>query len=127
MDSPAQIDAGRRPGLTLAEFEEFKRFKREKRDFKGANEILNAASIFFAGELDPRRHQPSRSSTRCEHGNRVESVRMVVSSEQGSITLGAVQWYNAKRLHSYLGNTPLEEFGVNYAKSDVPSTDGSPP
>ena len=52
----AQIDAGRRPGATSAELEKIKRLKRENRDLKEANEILRAAPIFFAGELDPRRH-----------------------------------------------------------------------
>jgi transposase-like protein len=52
----AQIDSGRRPGATSAELEEIKRLKKENRDLKEANEILKAASIFFAGELDPRRH-----------------------------------------------------------------------
>lgn len=40
------------------------------------------------------------------------------------ITISWVQWYNAERLHSYLGNIPPEEFEANYyAESDVPSTD----
>lgn len=52
----AQIDAGRRPGATSVELDEIRRLKRENRDLKEANEILKAASIFFAGELDPRRH-----------------------------------------------------------------------
>ena len=52
----AQIDVGRRPGATSSELEEIKRLKKENRDLKEANEILKAASIFFAGELDPRRH-----------------------------------------------------------------------
>ena len=42
------------------------------------------------------------------------------------ITFSWVQWYNAERLHSYLGNIPPEEFEANYyAESDVPSTDGA--
>ncbi len=51
----AQTDAGVRPGATTAELEEIVRLKRENRDLKEANEILKAASIFFARELDPRR------------------------------------------------------------------------
>ncbi len=50
----AQIDTGVRVGPTTEELEEIKRFKKENRDFKEANEILKAASIFFARELDPR-------------------------------------------------------------------------
>jgi putative transposase len=42
------------------------------------------------------------------------------------ITFSWVQWYNAERLHSYLGNIPPEEYEADYyAKSNVPSTDGA--
>jgi transposase len=51
----AQVDAGDRQGPTSAELEEIKRLKAEVRDLKEANEILQAASIFFARALDPRR------------------------------------------------------------------------
>ena len=50
----AQVDAGDRHGPTSTELEEIKRLKAEVRDLKEANEILKAASIFFARELDPR-------------------------------------------------------------------------
>lgn len=50
----AQTDAGDRTGPTSEELEEIRRLKREVRDLKEANEILKAASIFFARELDPR-------------------------------------------------------------------------
>ena len=60
----AQVDGGRRFGATSAELEENRRLKRENRDLKEANSILRAASIFFAGELDPRSTGSSRSSTR---------------------------------------------------------------
>ncbi|MGH3732153.1 MAG: transposase [Acidimicrobiales bacterium] len=60
----ARIDAGAQPGATSLELEENKRLKKENRDLKEANEILRAASIFFAGELDPRSTGSSRSSTR---------------------------------------------------------------
>ena len=50
----AQVDAGERVGPTSEELEEIKQLKRENRDLKDANEILKAASIFFARELDPR-------------------------------------------------------------------------
>ena len=40
------------------------------------------------------------------------------------ITLSWVEWSNAERLRSYLGNTPPEELEASYdAESDVPSTD----
>ena len=50
----AQVDQGDRPGPTSGELEEIRRLKAEVRDLKEANEILKAASIFFARELDPR-------------------------------------------------------------------------
>ncbi len=50
----AQVDGGARSGPTSEELAEIKRLRLEVRDLKEANEILRAASIFFAGELDPR-------------------------------------------------------------------------
>lgn len=50
----AQIDAGTRQGLTTEEHAEVKRLKAEVRQLREANEILKAAAVFFAGELDPR-------------------------------------------------------------------------
>ena len=51
----ALIDAGEKEGPTTDEQDELKRLRAENRDLKEANEILKAASIFFARELDPRR------------------------------------------------------------------------
>lgn len=48
----ADVDAGTRPGKTSEELAEFKQLKRENQELKRANEILNAASAFFAAELD---------------------------------------------------------------------------
>ena len=48
----AEIDAGARPGLTTAEHEQIKALKRENAELRRANEILKAASSFFAAELD---------------------------------------------------------------------------
>jgi len=42
-------------GPTTEELDEIKKLKSEVRDLKEANEILKAASIFFARELHPRR------------------------------------------------------------------------
>lgn len=53
--SQAQVDAGDQPGSTSAEKARIKELERENRDLREANEILKAASVFFAGELDPRR------------------------------------------------------------------------
>jgi transposase len=50
----AQVDAAQRPGATTVEQQRIKDLEREVRDLKEANEILKAASIFFARELDPR-------------------------------------------------------------------------
>ena len=50
----AEIDVGRRPGTTTSEAAQVKDLEREVRELKRANEILLAASSFFARELDPR-------------------------------------------------------------------------
>ena len=47
-----EIDEGRRPGLTSDEREGLKQLEREVRELRRANEILKAASAFFAAELD---------------------------------------------------------------------------
>jgi transposase-like protein len=52
--SQAEVDDGGRPGVTTAEAEEIRRLKAEVKRLREANEILRAASIFFAGELDSR-------------------------------------------------------------------------
>src|SRR6266545_1187026 len=44
----AEVDGGHRPGMTTAELQ------REVRELRRANDILKAASAFFARELDPR-------------------------------------------------------------------------
>jgi transposase len=48
----AEVDAGTRPGVTSEESAEIKRLKRENAELRRANEILKAASAFFAPELD---------------------------------------------------------------------------
>lgn len=50
----AEVDEGRRPGLTTDERERLKALEKENRELRRANEILKAASSFFARELDPR-------------------------------------------------------------------------
>jgi transposase len=50
----ADIDAGRRPGTTTEDSKRIKELEREVQELKRANEILLAASSFFARELDPR-------------------------------------------------------------------------
>jgi transposase len=48
----AEADGGR---LMTAERERLKTLERENRELRRANEILKAASAFFASELDPTR------------------------------------------------------------------------
>ena len=50
----ADIDAGRRSGTTTGDAKKIKELEQEVRELKRANEILLAASSFFARELDPR-------------------------------------------------------------------------
>lgn len=50
----AQIDAGERVGTTTTDAVRIKALEAENRELKRANEILLAASSFFARELDPR-------------------------------------------------------------------------
>jgi transposase len=44
----AEVDAGARPGATSEESAELKRLCRENNELRRANEILKAASAFFA-------------------------------------------------------------------------------
>jgi transposase len=53
----AEVDGGVRPGVTSVEAERIRQLERENRQLRRANEILKAASAFFARELDP---QPPR-------------------------------------------------------------------
>ena len=50
----AEVDGGARPGLTSDERRRLAELERENRELRRANEILKAASAFFARELDPR-------------------------------------------------------------------------
>jgi transposase len=50
----AEISVGERPGTGSAEAERVKELERETRELRRANEILKAASAFFARELDPQ-------------------------------------------------------------------------
>ena len=52
----AEADSGKRGDLlTTQEREEIRRLRREVFELRRANEILKAASVFFAKELDPDR------------------------------------------------------------------------
>jgi transposase len=50
----AEVDEGRRPGVTTDERERLRELERENRELRRANEILKSASLFFATELDGR-------------------------------------------------------------------------
>ncbi|GII59207.1 hypothetical protein Pth03_75960 [Planotetraspora thailandica] len=50
----AEIDGGQRPGTTTEEAKRIAELEREVRELRRANEILKAASAFFARELDSR-------------------------------------------------------------------------
>jgi transposase len=48
----AEVDDGRRPGLTSDERARMKDLERENKELRRANEILKAAAHFFGAELD---------------------------------------------------------------------------
>jgi transposase len=48
----AEVDAGTRPGMSSEESAEVRKLRAEVRELRRANEILKAASVFFAAELD---------------------------------------------------------------------------
>jgi transposase len=50
----AQVDGGQREGASSEELAEIKALKAKVRRLEEDNAILKSASVFFAGELDPR-------------------------------------------------------------------------
>ena len=50
----AEIDVGGRPGATTGDMQRIAELERENRELRRANEIMKAASAYFARELDPR-------------------------------------------------------------------------
>jgi transposase len=52
-----EVDGGRRAGISSEDARRIKELEREVKELRRANEILKAASAFFARELDP---QPRR-------------------------------------------------------------------
>src|SRR5512132_1668016 len=48
----AEVDAGQRPGVPTVDQQRIAELEREVRELRRANEILKAASAFFAAELD---------------------------------------------------------------------------
>ena len=50
----AEVDSGQRPGTTSEDRKRIAELEKEVRELRRANEILKAASAYFARELDPR-------------------------------------------------------------------------
>jgi transposase len=50
----SQVDGGQRAGATSEELAEIKALKAKVRRLEEDNAILKSATVFFAGELDPR-------------------------------------------------------------------------
>ena len=50
----AEIDGGTQSGITTGDRRRIAELEREVRELRRANEILKAASAYFARELDPR-------------------------------------------------------------------------
>ncbi len=50
----AQVDGGQRGGANSEELAEIKALKAKVRRLEDDNAILKSATVFFAGELDPR-------------------------------------------------------------------------
>jgi transposase len=50
----AEVDSGQRPGTSTEDARRIAELEREVRELRRANEILKAASAYFARELDPR-------------------------------------------------------------------------
>ena len=50
----AEIDSGRRQGLSIEERARMGALEKENRELRRANEILKSAAVFFGAELDRR-------------------------------------------------------------------------
>jgi len=53
----SEVDTGQRPGVSTEESAKVKALTREVAELRRANEILKAASAFFAAELDRPHHR----------------------------------------------------------------------
>lgn len=49
-----EVDCGQVAGVTSDDREELRRLRAENKRLREVNEVLRSATIFFAGELDPR-------------------------------------------------------------------------
>lgn len=50
----SEVDSGQRAGTSTTDAQRIAELERENRELKRANDILKAASAFFAREMDPR-------------------------------------------------------------------------
>ena len=83
----AEVDAGARPGVSSDESAEIRRLKRENAELRRANEILKAASAFFAAELDRPRDEMTRFIEVHRDRFGVEAVcRVLGATECGFLT-----------------------------------------
>ncbi|QFZ22459.1 hypothetical protein EKG83_38065 [Saccharothrix syringae] len=65
----AEVDGGKRPGTSTSDAQRIAELERENRELRRANEILKAASAYFARELDPKPPRWSSSSTPIADGS----------------------------------------------------------
>ena len=66
---PAEIDGCSAPGMTCGDKKRIAELECEVRELRRANDILKAASAYFARELDPRLPRWSSSLTRTGTGS----------------------------------------------------------
>lgn len=52
-----KVDTGKKPGTTTADAQKIKELEKEVKELRRTNEILKAASAFFAQEADPHRRK----------------------------------------------------------------------
>ncbi|HEY3060174.1 MAG TPA: transposase [Chloroflexota bacterium] len=70
----AEIDRGQRPGLSTAEQRRIAELERESRELRRANEILKAASAFFASGSSTRDCRSRELYQRTPHARGIEPI-----------------------------------------------------
>ncbi|UFS60602.1 IS3 family transposase [Subtercola endophyticus] len=82
-----EIDAGVRPGVTTDMTEENRKLKRENAELRRANEILKAASVFFAKGARPPHDEMIRFIDQMRHRFGVEAIcRVLRPAVRGFVT-----------------------------------------